>query len=105
MKIGDHARKDLPYGFHSWKYIDDCITNGELCDANNYIIGIGPGPRPVGSTQAIKGTKNSFTPEEDERLAEYMLDRVALGDDYKGNKHFQDFVAESGVSNSSSILE
>ena len=78
MEIGDHARKDLPYGFHSWS---DRIKNGELCDATNYTIGTAPGLRPVGSTQAIKGTKNRFTPEEDERLAEYMLDRVALGDE------------------------
>ncbi|KAK0641285.1 TRF2-interacting telomeric protein/Rap1 C terminal domain-containing protein [Cercophora newfieldiana] len=96
VKIADHARKDVPAGFHSWKFIDDSMKAGELLDLGKYKIG--NEPRSVGSAQPTKGTKNRFTEEEDRQLADYMLQRVSVQDEYQGQKHFQDFIKESGSS-------
>jgi hypothetical protein len=97
VKLADHARKDAPPGFVSWKYINDSIERAELCNIDNYKIG-SSAPRSVGGLQLTKGTKHPFTADEDERLVEYVLREIRHGGKAMGNKIFQDF-AEKVCSN------
>ncbi|KAH6843194.1 TRF2-interacting telomeric protein/Rap1 C terminal domain-containing protein [Chaetomium sp. MPI-CAGE-AT-0009] len=52
--IADHARKDCPPKSVSWKYIEECVTKGELVNIEDYRIHETTPPK---TTAPIKGTK------------------------------------------------
>lgn len=79
VKIGDHARKNVPPGFISWKYIEDSIKKGELRNIDDYQIG-----KPT-SAQPAKSTRQPFTHEEDERLTKYVEACLNRGEYGLGN--------------------
>jgi len=93
VRIGDHARKNVPPGFVSWKYVQDSIAGGELCNIDDYKIGTSA-PRPVGSAQPTRATRNPFTAEEDRQLTEYVLQKTHEGRGPTGNKVFEVFAEQ-----------
>ncbi|KAF5025583.1 hypothetical protein F66182_2327 [Fusarium sp. NRRL 66182] len=89
MLIADHARKDVPPGSYSWKFIDDSVKNGIVQIKDRYLIGRHPDiPRPVGSNLPKKSTRTPYTREDDARLAKWAL---AHADEVKGNKIWQNY--------------
>ncbi|KAK4444699.1 TRF2-interacting telomeric protein/Rap1 C terminal domain-containing protein [Podospora aff. communis PSN243] len=77
VKIGDHARKDAPPGFVSWKYIADSIQCANLCNIDDYKIG-GNAPRPVGGPQPQRSTRSRFTADEDKRITQWIVREIDL---------------------------
>jgi hypothetical protein len=78
VKIGDHARKDAPPGFVSWKFITDSIQQAGLCNIDDYKIG-SSGPRPVGGPQPPKGIRHRFTAAEDEGITKHIVREMGIG--------------------------
>lgn len=90
MLIADHARKDVPAGSYSWKFVLQSIQNGRLEDKELHLIGRPAGAaRTAGSAQPTKGTRRAFTVEDDEILAAWVLQRKKVGDYLKGNAMYQ----------------
>ncbi|KAK0629228.1 hypothetical protein B0T17DRAFT_524993 [Bombardia bombarda] len=89
LKIADHARKNVPPQSVSWKYIEDCVKKGELLNSEEYKIAHAAEPRPVGATQAIKGTRNPFTTGDDQTLIRWVLRHERNGASVKGNAIYQ----------------
>ncbi|CAG7564965.1 unnamed protein product [Fusarium equiseti] len=95
MLIADHARakKDAPHGSYSWQFIDDSVKNGIIQLKDRYLIGPPPNaPRPVGSGQPTKSTRTPFTPEDDARIARWVLQHPT---DQKGNEIWKEYACIS----------
>ncbi|KAK5653311.1 hypothetical protein OQA88_9002 [Cercophora sp. LCS_1] len=93
--IADHVRKDAPPGSVSWKFIDESIKRGKLCNKDDYIInGQTPASRNVGSTQHTKATRNHFTLQEDGDFARWVLEQERLGRKIGGNTIYQEYAEE-----------
>jgi hypothetical protein len=83
--IADHARKDVPVGSYSWKWIEDSVKSGKLQNKEDYCISTpGNETRPVGSIQQ-KPTRNPFTKEDDLLLANFVTKHERLGTATSGN--------------------
>lgn len=83
--IADHARKDVPAGSYSWKWIEDSVKGGRLMDKENYSISPpGSNSRPRGSTQQ-KGSRNAFTKEDDMILMTFVTKHEREGTATSGN--------------------
>lgn len=73
--IYDHARKNPPPGTYSYRFVELSMRNGQLEDLGAHRVGTmdSRADRPVGSqTLASKGSRVSFTDEEDQILWEWM---------------------------------
>lgn len=93
--IADHARKDAPAGSVSWKWIEESIKRGELCNKDDYRInGQAPASRPVGSTQLPKATRNPFTQQEDREFAKWVIQQEHSGRKSNGNQIFQEYAED-----------
>ncbi|KAM0344036.1 hypothetical protein ACHAPU_007939 [Fusarium lateritium] len=87
--IADPAIKDTPLGSYSWEFIKDSVENGIIQLKDRYLIGLPPGaPRPVGSGHASKSTRTPFTPQDDARIAKWVLEHPT---DQKGNMIWQEY--------------
>ncbi|KAK0707457.1 TRF2-interacting telomeric protein/Rap1 C terminal domain-containing protein [Lasiosphaeris hirsuta] len=84
--IADHVRKDAPPGSTSWKYVEDCLREGELVDIDGYRIEHAVAPRPAGSAQPTKGTKTPFTQQDDRLLIRWVLEQERKGEATGGQK-------------------
>ncbi|KAK3692964.1 TRF2-interacting telomeric protein/Rap1 C terminal domain-containing protein [Podospora appendiculata] len=93
--IADHARpKFAPPGSISWKFIEDSVKRGELCDMDKYRIAQADEPRPLGSTKPVKGTKNPFSKRDDEILLKFIRRQERTGASLSGNKIYQELEKE-----------
>lgn len=93
--IADHARKDAPAGSVSWKFIDESIKRGELCNKDGFIInGQTSASRPVGSTQRTKATRNPFTQQEDSGFTQWILEQEHLGRPISGNEIYKEYAEQ-----------
>ncbi|KAM0426730.1 hypothetical protein ACHAPT_008046 [Fusarium lateritium] len=89
MLIADHARKDVPPGSYSWKFIEDSVKNGIIQIKDKYRIGPDPDlPRPVGAKHGAKSTRTPFTKVDDANLAKWVLSQTAP---QLGNAIYQDY--------------
>lgn len=70
MLIADHARKDVPEGSYSWKFIKDSIENGIIQLKDRYYIGHG---QPAGSGSSKRWKRTEFTDADDTFLARWVL--------------------------------
>ncbi|KAH7013436.1 TRF2-interacting telomeric protein/Rap1 C terminal domain-containing protein [Ilyonectria destructans] len=88
--IADHARKDVPAGSYSWKFITESVENGIIQIKDRYRIGRDPDlPRPAGGgVRGTKSTRTPFTIDDDAGLAKWVLAHTV---DRTGNKIFQEF--------------
>ena len=92
MLIADHARKDVPPGSYSWKFIADSISKGMAQRQDKYAIGRpATEPRPAASGGLTKGTRAPFTQAEDAVLTKYILERMRLGESTSGNAIYMEW--------------
>ncbi|KAK3291368.1 uncharacterized protein B0H64DRAFT_349412 [Chaetomium fimeti] len=77
--VADHARKDCPPGSVSWKYINDCVTGGELVDIEDYRIHETKAPS--------KGIKVPYTKLDEQILVTWVR---RAGSDLSGNEIYKD---------------
>lgn len=109
IRIHDHARKDVPrgQGFVSWKFIEDSVKKGELCDVNDYTIDnpSAPASAPASAragaparasvrtptTAPVKQTRTPFTREDDELLGAWVRRCRDQGESIGGNAMYQKF--------------
>ncbi|PQE26888.1 Telomeric repeat-binding factor 2-interacting 1 protein [Rutstroemia sp. NJR-2017a BVV2] len=84
--IADHARKDVPAGSISWKFIDESVKAGELKDIEDYRCGASANSsRPRRSNQPNKSSRNPFTQQEDHILTQWVTKAARRGLATKGN--------------------
>jgi hypothetical protein len=84
--IADHARKDVPAGSISWKFIDESIKAGELKDIEDYRCGASANSsRQRRSNQPNKSSRNPFTQQEDHVLTQWVTKAARRGLATKGN--------------------
>lgn len=78
--IADNIRKDVPEGSVSWKWIDECIKEGKICDINKHkkIKTVQSG-RPGVSSTGPKGTRTKFTDADDKILIKWVVQQEAAG--------------------------
>lgn len=97
--IADHARKDVPFGSVSWKYIKDSISEGELADIDIYRIEhpTTKKARPASADPKMsihtKRTRTPFTPQDDHILVHWVLrgEGIARGQgSSRGNQLYRD---------------
>jgi Rap1 Myb domain len=84
--IADHARQDAPPGSTSWKYIENSIKQGSLCNIEEHRIGHANVPRPSGSTTLTKGVRNPFTDQDDQTLIQWVEREEKAGGHISGNQ-------------------
>ncbi|KAK3333075.1 TRF2-interacting telomeric protein/Rap1 C terminal domain-containing protein [Cercophora scortea] len=93
--IADHARPSFaPPGSISWKFIEDSVKRGELCDMDKYRIAQADEPRPLGSTKPVRGTKMPFSKRDDEILLKFIRRQERAGASLSGNKIYQELEKE-----------
>ncbi|KAK4458138.1 Rap1 Myb domain-containing protein [Cladorrhinum samala] len=89
--IGDELRPETaPPNALSYKFIDACIAEGELVDAEEFRLAKGLIVRPVGSTKPTKGVRTRFTPADDQILVSWVHQHQRLGASISGNKIYQE---------------
>lgn len=91
MLIADHARKDVPLGSYSWKYITESVKAGFVQVEDKYLNGPPPGqPRPILAGSRKKKTRTPFSENDDAILAKHVLQK---GIDTAGNKMYMELEA------------
>ncbi|KAK1244839.1 hypothetical protein MKX08_004468 [Trichoderma sp. CBMAI-0020] len=91
MLIADHARKDVPLGSYSWKYITESVKAGFVQVEDKYLNGPPPGqPRPILAGSRAKKTRTPFSEQDDAILAKHVLQK---GIDTAGNKMYMELEA------------
>ncbi|KAK3342781.1 Rap1 Myb domain-containing protein [Neurospora tetraspora] len=90
--IADHVLKNAPVGSVSWKYITDSISEGQLADIDLYRIehATAQGARPVGSTMPTKSTRTPYTPQDDNILIHWVVQKERSGAYTRGNKIYME---------------
>ena len=89
MLIADHARKNIPAGSYSWKFITESVEHGIIQLKDRYQCGRDPDlPKPVGVGGATKGTRTPFNSTDDASLAKWVLSH---SQQRSGNKIFQEY--------------
>jgi hypothetical protein len=84
--IADHARKDIPAGSVSWKFIEESVKAGELKDIEDYRCGASANTsRQRRSNQPNKSSRNPFTQQEDHILTQWVTKAARRGLATKGN--------------------
>ncbi|KAL6902723.1 TRF2-interacting telomeric protein/Rap1 C terminal domain-containing protein [Trichoderma evansii] len=92
MLIADHARKDVPLGSYSWKYITESVKAGIVQVEDKYLNGPPPNqPRSVLTGSRARKTRTPFTQLDDAILAKHVLQQ---GIHTAGNKMYQDMETE-----------
>ncbi|PQE33810.1 Rap1 Myb domain-containing protein [Rutstroemia sp. NJR-2017a WRK4] len=85
--IADHARKDVPAGSISWKFIDESVKAGELKDFEDYRCGASANSsRQRRSNQPNKSSRNPFTQQDDHVLTQWVTKAARRGLATKGNE-------------------
>ncbi|KAM0464029.1 hypothetical protein ACHAO4_000755 [Trichoderma viride] len=88
MLIADHARKDVPLGSYSWKYITESVKAGFVQVEDKYLNGPPPGqPRSILAGSRAKKTRTPFSEHDDAILAKHVLQK---GIDTAGNKMYME---------------
>ncbi|KAJ4983964.1 transcription factor [Stagonosporopsis vannaccii] len=89
--IADHFRKDCPPGTISYDFIHKSIAKGEVLDPNDFPAGprIGTARDPGSMTRPSKGTRASFTPEDDRILYKWAKDAQSRGAPVSGNEIYK----------------
>lgn len=83
--IADHAKRDVPAGSYSWKWIEETVKRGRLMEREDYLIGApGHESRPAGSVPQ-KSTRNAFTKQDDLLLAQFVTKYERQGIAVSGN--------------------
>lgn len=94
MLIADDARKDVPPGSHSWKFIQDSAKNGIIQLKDRYEIGRSPrDPRPIASGGLTRSGRVGFSAEDDAVLVRYVLSHTH---NRTGNIIYQEFEQQVG---------
>ncbi|KAJ4306001.1 hypothetical protein N0V88_000792 [Collariella sp. IMI 366227] len=92
--VADHARaKEAPPNSVSWKYVNDCVSKGELVNIEDYRIHQANEPRPAGSTRLAKGTRVDYTKKDEQILVTWVRQQVRAGRGIKGNEIYKDLAA------------
>lgn len=93
--IADHARADAPPNSISWRWIDDCISQGRMLDADDYPAtkrqSTAQNPRPSGGT---KTTRTPYTAADDRILTQWVRGAERAGKSTKGNIIYQELAAK-----------
>ena len=100
--IADHLKKDLaPPGSYSYKWLEQCISEGDLVDTEPHRIGPVRGEsRPVAAGRPAKQTKTPYTAEDDHLLYEWVMKRQRQGDKSLGNEMYKALEQEVCISSS-----
>ncbi|KAK0739055.1 Rap1 Myb domain-containing protein [Apiosordaria backusii] len=81
--------RGAPPGAISFKFVDDCVSKGEIVNKEEYLVT--SSTRPVGSSVLTqKGTKNSFTPQDDQILLNWIRQKEEEGASIKGLAIYQE---------------
>jgi hypothetical protein len=88
--IADPPRKNVPAGSVSWKWINDCVRDGDLLDSAPYRLGPPVGvARPAGSSAPKKGMRNPFTKADDDIILRFVAQSKGGKASLGGNKIWQ----------------
>lgn len=89
--IADHVRQNGPPGSTSYKFIEESIKQGELCDPKDYPAGppLGAAREPGSIHQPAKSVRAAYTAEEDSILYHWMRDAETRGDAVSGNEIYK----------------
>ncbi|KAK3394940.1 hypothetical protein B0H63DRAFT_445024 [Podospora didyma] len=87
--IADYMRTDGPGGAVSFKYIEDSIKRGELCNIEDYKIAKA---KPAGApgSSSNKFTRNIFTKADDQILIDWVCHKEASGEFVNGNEIYKE---------------
>jgi hypothetical protein len=102
--IADHARKDTPPGSYSWEFIEKSVKSGQLLEnLEDFLIrpraprdSLAGSARPTGSARPPRGTRSSFTKEDDAILMKWVTLQERRGEPISGNKVYQEFAEKVG---------
>jgi hypothetical protein len=70
--IGDHAQKDIPAGFTSWRFIEQSVKNGCLEDPDAYKISPTAPTARASVVNKPKGIRVPFSTADDELLRAWV---------------------------------
>ncbi|KNG50789.1 transcription factor protein [Stemphylium lycopersici] len=89
--VADHSRRDCPPGSISWKFVDESIEQGELCDPKDHPAGPPLGEaREAGAThQPTRSGRAAYTAEEDRILYKWVRDAESRGGLVSGNEIYK----------------
>lgn len=106
MLIADHARaKEAPPNSVTWKYINECVTKGELVNIEDYRIHQASEARPVSSTRPTKGTRVDYSKKDEQILVTWVRQQVKAGKGIKGNEIYKDLATRVSIPRPSSVTE
>ncbi|KAJ5984001.1 hypothetical protein N7481_006100 [Penicillium waksmanii] len=72
VMLVDHAKKNIPTGCHSYKYVEESIRKGQVADLDAHRAGSFR-PRAMGASNIPKrGTKSVYTLEDDQLLYDFL---------------------------------
>ncbi|KAI1772233.1 TRF2-interacting telomeric protein/Rap1 C terminal domain-containing protein [Hypoxylon cercidicola] len=92
--IADPFIKDaVPLGSYSYQWIDDSVKNGALQNPEEYLCQTRR-PRAAGSAVPKKGTRVSFTEEDDMILRRWVTKKEQLGKGTSGNAIYQELAEQ-----------
>lgn len=89
MLIADGARKDIPPGSYSWKFIEDSVKNGIAQLKDRYEIGLHAKVAQTPQGGASKKLRRvAFTTEDDVALVKWVMSHPL---DRMGNRIYQEW--------------
>lgn len=98
--IADHKLpRFCPPGSISYKFIDESIKDGQLCDPQHHLAGPALGEsREAGAIdRPTKGGRTAFTTEDDNILYKWVRDCMAAGMPISGNTIYQELERKVGT--------
>ena len=88
--IADHVRRDCPAGSVSWKWIEQCVKQGQVLEIDEFLAGPAPKTiREVASGRPTRGGRTPFTAEDDRLLMEWVTRAERQGASIKGNEIYK----------------
>ncbi|KAK4197326.1 Rap1 Myb domain-containing protein [Triangularia verruculosa] len=90
----DLVTRGSPAGAVSVKFVEDCISKGQIVNKEEYLVAPSA-VRPVGSSASTrKGTKNPFTPKDDQILLNWVKQNEEAGESVKGLAIYRELALE-----------
>ena len=89
--IADQLRGDCPPGTIGYDFVHKSIAKGEILDPHDFAAGprMGTARDPGSLTRPAKGARNTFTPEEDRILYQWVNNARASGLKVSGNELYK----------------
>ena len=91
LLIADHARKDVPPGCTSWKFITESVRNGRREDQETHRIGPEQKATRPSATGTSKNTRRPFSKQDDDIIRDWVSKHET---GHRGKTLFQELEAK-----------